>query len=75
MMYAQRQVTLASASGSASIGATRRHFIVTATAAAAYSSIGTQGRANAGTVQIDAAKLPPLPLPAGIRSRYVSNIN
>jgi pimeloyl-ACP methyl ester carboxylesterase len=44
-------------------------------AAAAYSTVGTQRRAHAAIVQTDTARLPPLPLPAGIRSRYVSNIN
>jgi pimeloyl-ACP methyl ester carboxylesterase len=75
-MYTQTQPTLASTSGSASIASTRRQFVLTATlAAAAYSSMGTQRWANAAIVQTDTAKLPPLPLPAGIRSRYVSDIN
>jgi pimeloyl-ACP methyl ester carboxylesterase len=69
------QPTLASKSGSASITSTRRRFILTAAAAAACSSTGTQRRAHAAIVQTDTANLPPLPLPAGIRSRYVSNIN
>src|SRR5258705_8875714 len=69
------QPTLASKSGSASITSTRRRFMLTAAAAAAYSSMGTRRRAHAAIVQIDTANLPPLPLPAGIRSRYVSNIN
>src|SRR5215468_6277330 len=72
-MYAQVRPTLASKSGLGSITTTRRRFMLTATAAAAaYSSMGTQSMA---TVQTDATDLPPLPLPAGIRSRYVSNIN
>src|SRR5262249_53342813 len=75
-MYAHVQASLASARGSASIASTRRQFMLTATAAAAaYSSMGTQSPANAAAVQTDTTKLPPLPLPAGIRSRYVSNIN
>src|SRR5712671_6858071 len=69
------QPTLASKSGSASITSTRRRFILTAAAAAACSSVGTQRRVQAAIVQTDTANLPPLPLPAGIRSRYVSNIN
>jgi pimeloyl-ACP methyl ester carboxylesterase len=75
-MYAQVQPTLSSKSGSASITSTRRRFVLTAAAAAAaYSIMGTQRRAHAAIVQTDTANLPPLPLPAGIRSRYVSNIN
>jgi hypothetical protein len=75
-MYAHVQATLASATGPALTASTRRQFMLTATAvAAAYSSLDTQTRANAATVQTDTTKLPPLPLPAGIRSRYVSNIN
>ena len=75
-MSAQAQPTLESISGSASITSTRRQFVLTATAAAAiYVSAGVQGRAKAAIVQTDTAKLPPLPLPTGIRSRYVSNIN
>jgi hypothetical protein len=57
------------------ITSTRRRLMLTAAAAAAYSSIGTQRRAHAAIVQTDTANLPPLPLPARIRSRYVSNIN
>jgi pimeloyl-ACP methyl ester carboxylesterase len=74
-MYARLQPTLASKNGSASMTSTRRRFMLTAMAAAAYGSVGTQRRAQAAIVQTDAANLPPLPLPAGIRSRYVSNIN
>src|SRR5215468_11230014 len=72
-MYAQVRPTLASKSGLGSITTTRRRFMLTATAAAAaYSSMGTQSMAIA---QTNTANLPPLPLPPGIRSRYVSNIN
>src|SRR5215472_2188442 len=72
-MCAQVQPTLASKSGLESITSTRRRFMLTATAAAAaYSSMDTQSMA---IVQTNTANLPPLPLPAGIRSRYVSNIN
>src|SRR5215472_9434796 len=67
------QPTLASKIGLASIPSTRRRFMLTATAAAAaYGSMGTQSMA---IVQTNTANLPSLPLPAGIRSRYVSNIN
>src|SRR5215475_6888214 len=72
-MYTQVQPTLASKSGLWSITSTRRRFMLAATAAAAaYSSMGTQSMA---IVQTNTANLPSLPLPAGIRSRYVSNIN
>jgi pimeloyl-ACP methyl ester carboxylesterase len=74
-MYAQLQPTPTSKSGSVSVTSTRRQFMLTAMAAAACSSVGTQKRAQAAIVQTDTADLPPLPLPAGIRSRYVSNIN
>jgi hypothetical protein len=75
-MYPHEQVTLTPASGSASIASTRRRSMLVATATAtAYSSISTQRWANAATVQTDVTTLPPLPLPAGIRSHYVSNIN
>ena len=74
-MYTRRQPTLASKNGSASITSTRRRFMLTAMAAAAYGSVGTQRRVQAAIVQTDTANLPPLPLPAGIRSRHVSNIN
>src|SRR5262249_55442394 len=61
---------------SASITSTRRWFTLAAVAAAAaYGTVDTQRRAHAAIVQTDTARLPPLPLPAGIRSRYVSNIN
>jgi hypothetical protein len=67
-MYTHTQPTL-----SASITSTRRRFMLTAVAAAAaYGTMGTQRRAHAAIVQTDTARLPPLPLPAGIRSRYVS---
>jgi pimeloyl-ACP methyl ester carboxylesterase len=75
-MSAQAQPTPEFISGSASITSTRRQFVLTATAAVAvYGSAGVHGRANAAIVQTDTAKLPPLPLPTGMRSRYVSNIN
>jgi pimeloyl-ACP methyl ester carboxylesterase len=59
--------------GSPHAGSTRRSVILRATAAAA--STVAQKVARAAIVQSDTAKLPPIPLPAGIRSRYVSNIN
>jgi hypothetical protein len=55
-------------------GSTRRSVILTA-AAAASSALVQSEVARAAIVQTDTAKLPPLPLPAGIRSRYVPNIN
>src|SRR5262249_2006121 len=73
-MSVQAHPTLASDSSSTSSRSSRRQFIVTATAAAAC-IIAPQRRAHAAIVNTDAATLPPLPLPAGIRSRYVSNIN
>jgi pimeloyl-ACP methyl ester carboxylesterase len=56
------------------MGSTRRSFIITA--AAALSSTVVQSKVSrAAIVQTDPAKLAPLPLPPGIRSRYVPNIN
>jgi pimeloyl-ACP methyl ester carboxylesterase len=55
-------------------GSTRRGFILTA-AAAASSTLVQSEVARAAIVQTDTAKLPPLPLPPGIRSRNVPNIN
>ena len=55
-------------------GSTRRDFILTATAAAS-GLFATSDISRAAVVQTDATKLPPLPLPAGIRSRYVPDIN
>jgi pimeloyl-ACP methyl ester carboxylesterase len=75
-MSAQAQPTPESTSGSALITSTRRRFILTATTAAAvYGTMDMQRQANGAIVQTDTAKLPPLPLTTGIRSRYVSNIN
>jgi pimeloyl-ACP methyl ester carboxylesterase len=54
-------------------GATRRGFVVTA--AAAVSALVQSRFSRAAIVQTDTAKLAPLPLPPGIRSRYVPNIN
>src|SRR5262245_22503188 len=68
--------TPASNPAQTSLTPNRRRFVLTATAAAAAAyTTTTQRPARAAIVQTDAAKLPPLPLPAGIRSRYVSNIN
>ena len=53
-------------------GSTRRNFIVTA-AAAASATLAQPEVSRAAIVQTDAAKLAPLPLPPGIRSRYVPN--
>src|SRR5215471_3240119 len=55
-------------------GSTRRSVILTA-AAAASGALVQSGVSHAAIVQTDTAKLPPLPLPQGIRSRYVPNIN
>jgi pimeloyl-ACP methyl ester carboxylesterase len=54
-------------------GSTRRRFILIA--AAASSTLVQSEVCRAAIVQTDTAKLAPLPLPPGIRSRYVSNIN
>ena len=62
-------------SGRTPIMSARRRFLLTATAVAACASFGTPKLARAAIVRTDTASLPPLPLPAGIRSRYVSNIN
>ena len=74
-MSVQARPTVASKIGSPSISTTRRGFILTATAAAACTSVAVPNGARAAIVQTDTASLPPLPLPTGIRSRYVSNIN
>src|ERR1700681_3213902 len=55
-------------------GSTRRSFVLTA-AAAASSALAQSKVSRAAIVQTDTAKLAPLPLPPGIRSRYVPNIN
>ena len=57
-----------------SSGSTRRSFMITPTVAAVSSTVA-QKLANAAIVRTDPERLPPIPLPAGIRSRYVSNIN
>src|SRR5215470_7268354 len=54
-------------------GSTRRSVILTA--AAASCALMRSKASRAAVVQTDTAKLPPLPLPNGIRSRYVPNIN
>ena len=74
-MPKQSKLTL-HAANSAQIApdSTRRGFILTA-AAAASSTLVQSEVARAAIVQTDAAKLPPLPLPPGIRSRFVPNIN
>jgi pimeloyl-ACP methyl ester carboxylesterase len=74
-MSVQVKPSVNAASGSRTgTGATRRSFIVTA--AAAVSSTLVESRVSrAAIVQTDTAKLAPLPLPPGIRSRYVPNIN
>src|SRR4029450_12708806 len=56
------------------LGSTRRRFMLAA-AAAASSTLMQSDVSRAAIVQTDTAKLPPLPLPPGIRSRYVPNIN
>jgi pimeloyl-ACP methyl ester carboxylesterase len=74
-MPAQAQRHPTSIDDSALSASTRRRFILAATAAAAACGTVAAQRTNAAIVQTNTAKLPPLPLPAGIRSRYVSNIN
>src|SRR5262245_21988505 len=61
-------------SAQSALGSTRRRIILSA-AAAASSALMQPEVARAAVVQTDAAKLPPLPLPQGIRSGYVPNIN
>jgi pimeloyl-ACP methyl ester carboxylesterase len=56
------------------VGSTRRSFIVSA-AAAVSSTLVQPKLSQAAIVQNDPAKLVPLPLPAGIRSRQVPNVN
>jgi pimeloyl-ACP methyl ester carboxylesterase len=48
--------------------------MITPTVAAVCNTVA-QKLAHAATVRSDTERLPPIPLPAGIRSRYVSNIN
>src|SRR5215831_17968538 len=55
-------------------GSTRRRIILTAAAAASGALVQSEV-SRAAIVQTDTAKLPPLPLPPGIRSRYLPNIN
>jgi len=55
-------------------GSTRRNFMLTATMAASYFFASSE-ISRAAIVQADATKFPPLPLPSGVRSRYVPNIN
>lgn len=59
----------------AGLGSTRRGFSLSAAAAAAYSNLACQRPARAAIMRTDTASLPPLPLPSGIRSRYVKDIN
>jgi pimeloyl-ACP methyl ester carboxylesterase len=55
-------------------GSTRRNFILTA-ATVASATLAQSAVSRAAIVQTDTAKLAPLPLPPGIRSRYVPNVN
>jgi hypothetical protein len=55
-------------------GSTRRSFILTAVAAASSTLVQSE-ISRAAIVQTDTAKLAALPLPSGIRSHYVPNIN
>src|SRR5437764_3476819 len=55
-------------------GSTRRSLLLTAAAAASSTLIQSE-LSRAAIAQTDTAKLAPLPLPAGIRSHYVPNIN
>jgi pimeloyl-ACP methyl ester carboxylesterase len=74
-MSVQTKPTLNAASSNQSApGSTRRSFLLTA-AAAASSTLLQSDVSRAAIVQTDTAKLAPLPLPPGIRSRYVPNIN
>jgi hypothetical protein len=64
----------AASSAQTAPGSTRRSFVLTA-AAVASSTLVQSEVSRAAIVQTDTAKLAPLPLPPGIRSRYVPNIN
>jgi hypothetical protein len=55
-------------------GSTRRSFILTVVAAASSTLVQSEV-SRAAIVQTDTAKLASLPLPSGIRSHYVPNIN
>src|SRR5499433_23175 len=66
---------LSVASGAQSASGSSRRRVILAAAAAASSALVQPDISRAAIVQTDTAKLPPLPLPAGIRSRYVPNIN
>jgi pimeloyl-ACP methyl ester carboxylesterase len=59
----------------AGLGSTRRGFILSAAAAASYGNLVCQGPARAAIVRTDTASLSPLPLPSGIRPRYVKDVN
>jgi pimeloyl-ACP methyl ester carboxylesterase len=72
-LQATPSLSAASRAQSAS-GSTRRSVLLTA-AAAASSTLVQSEVSRAAIIQTDTAKLPPLPLPPGIRSRYVPNIN
>jgi hypothetical protein len=70
-MSVQKKPSLNAASSTQTApGSTRRSFVLTAAAAAASTLVQPEV-SRAAIVQTDTAKLAPLPLPPGIRSRYV----
>src|SRR5215510_5155653 len=66
---------LSAASRTQTAAGSSRRRVMLAAAAAASSTLMPSGVSRAAIVQTDTAKLPPLPLPSGIRSRTVPNIN
>ena len=72
-MPKQRKST-AGISGGKQAGPTRRGLVINRAAAAA-ASFSPQRPVQASIVRTDPTTLPPLPLPPGIRSRHVSDIN
>src|SRR3954447_26664396 len=73
-MSRQEHPTSSQADAPAPLAPSRRSLIGIAAAAAACSSAASK-LAQGAIVQTDPQKLPPLPVPDGIRSRYVPNIN
>jgi pimeloyl-ACP methyl ester carboxylesterase len=66
---------ITSTESNSDISLSRRSLFVNASAVTGSSYMFPLGPARAAIVQTDTASLPPIPLPPGLRSRYVSNIN